>query len=487
MFELLLALVTSAATTIAALVLARGRERVRSSFDPTSGIRIVVLGVVLFGAGAAASWPHASPAQGAWLGGSALVGAAFASLASILVPAPPADHATDDVVGRVLTLVIEQGMMLFGISAALFACCSVMGVLKDPQVLAPAAPLLVVGFAVGAQGAKPARSARIAVESVLVMIPLAVLFQRNAAVLRTGPIATSALGLFVLPIAVRALGLVAVGASTVAARRQRNEDPDAASARASWVFASLMALAVLGAAFALAGVFWPSALFCGVAGVATSLVVWRGARSNATAIAPLAASCGAVLASVAVAERTGLVHAVAFSIPLVCMGLAASGDALEALDRPNPWSRAVTTLALAPASLLALADSASEAACTRWAIAERLPQSDAAVLLSKCTAARVAVDRVDLLHPATLLGAATGAVLAWDVVEDEGPVMSGVRIAAAIAVLVGLRLAFGSGGPAAAALVATALVTAAVSGGISRTRLAYALSAVSLGVIALFA
>lgn len=486
MFELLLALVTSAASTIAAIVLARGRPRAPSAFEPASAIRIAVLGVVLFGAGTVATWPHASIAHGAWLGGSALAGALFAAIASVLVPAPPAEHATDDVAGRVVALVIEQGLMLLGIALALFVSCAVTGVLKDPQALAPAAPLLVVGFAVGAQ-ALPSRGSRVAVESVLVMIPLAVLFQRNAAVLRGGPIATSALGLFVLPLAARSLGLVALGASTVAARRQRNEDPDSASARASWVFASLMALAVLGASFALAGVFWPSALFCGVAGVAASLIVWRAGRSGSTPIAPLAATCGAVLASVAVAERTGLVHAVAFSIPLVCMGLSASGDAFEALDRPSPWLRGVTTLALAPVGALAIADASNEAACMRWAIAERLPTTDAAALLAKCTAARVAVERVDLLHPATLLGVATGAVLAWDCREDEGPITSGVRIAASIAVVVGLRLAFGSGGPAAAAFVFATLVTAAVRGEMTRTRYAYALASVALGVVALFA
>jgi hypothetical protein len=169
------------------------------------------------------------------------------------------------------------------------------------------------------------------------------------------------------------------------------------------------------------------------------------------------------------------------------MGLAASGDAFEALDASNRWSRMVTTLALAPIGLLAIADASTDAACARWALAERLPTSDAAVLLSKCTAARVAVPHVDLLHPSTLLGAATGAVLLWDTDEDEGLIMPVVRIGAAIAVTVGLRLAFGSGGAAAAALVAAALVTAAVTGGQTRARVAYALAAVTLGLTTAYA
>jgi hypothetical protein len=485
MFELLLALVTSAASTIAAMVLARDRPRARQTFDLFAALRAIALAAVLFAAGATVSWPHVI--AGAWLGGSALAGSVFATLAAFLAPSPPADHAIDDVAGRALGLVIEQGVVLVGVSAALFVGCALTGALRDPQTLAPAAPLLVVGFAAGAQAAPPSRGRRVAVEIVLVMVPLAALFQRNAAVLRAGPVATSALGLFVLPVAVRALGLVALGASSVAARRQRNEEAGAASARASWVFASLMALAVLGASFTMAGVFWPSALFCGVAGVAASLVVWRASRSGATAITALAAASGAFLASVAVGERTGLVRSVAFSIPLVCMGLSASGDAFEALDVPNAWSRLVTTLALAPLALLAIADETTRAACTRWAIAERLPQTDPATLLSKCTAARVAVDRVDLLHPAVMLGVATGAVLVWDTGEEDGAIVPAIRIAAALAALVGLRLAFGTGGPAAAALVSSALVTAAIARGEMRGRVAYALAAVALGLAAVYA
>src|SRR5581483_3560095 len=144
--------------------------------------------------------------------------------------------------GRALGLVVEQGVVLAGLAAALLVGAAASGALKDPQALGPSVPLLVVGFAAGAQATPASRGQRVAVESVLVMIPLAMLFQRNAAVLRDGPVATSALGLFVLPIAVRSLGLVALGASIVTARRQRNEEAGAAAARASWVFASLMAL-----------------------------------------------------------------------------------------------------------------------------------------------------------------------------------------------------------------------------------------------------
>jgi hypothetical protein len=440
-------------------------------------MRGVAVGLVLFLAGALASWPHFSVARGAWLGGSAFFGAALGAIAAAVV-----SRGEGDPLARASAVIAEDGIALLGITTAVFAAAAISGAFRDAQVLAPAAPGLVVGVAVGAQVGRSERVARITSECVLMMIPLAMLFQRNALLLRAGPVATSAMGLFVVPIAMRALGLVALGASAVAARGPRDAGP-----RLVYVFASLMTLAVLGAAFVMAGLFWPSALFCGVAGVAAALLCWRAGRRGGTPIGAFAGVAGAVVASVVVAERTGLSHSVPLALCLVATTIASSAGAFEALDPDGDrdYTRTVSTLVLAPVALLAVADASTDAACSRWAAMELLPASDAAVLLAKCEAAKLAAQHVDLLHPSVALGAAAGAVMVRETREDESLIMSPVRIAVAIAIAVGLRLAFGTAGPAMAALVAGALVAAWSNG--ARRRAAQALAALSLALAPLYA
>jgi hypothetical protein len=219
--------------------------------------------------------------------------------------------------------------------------------------------------------------------------------------------------------------------------------------------------------------------------VAASLVVWRAWSSGGTRISAFAGVAGAILASVAVADRTGLSHSVALAIGLVVVGISSSATALDAIENENAsWTRHVATFAIAPLAVLAVADASTDAACARWAAAERLPTTDAAVLLSRCETAKLAVAHVDLLHPAVILAGAAGALLSYETHDDETLLTSPVRIAVAIAIAIGLRLAFGTGGAAMAALVAGALLVAQND---TRRRAAHALAALALSLAPLFA
>lgn len=469
MHELLLAALTCAASAAAGVVLARGKPRaLTGGVSVEDALRALSVTIALALAGVIASAPHVSPARALSLASSALLGALCG------LGAPRAAPQGKDVTTAASAIIIEQGIALLGLIAALFVGALASGALRDPQVLAPALPALAIGFAAGAQVGRSERVARVAAETAIAMIPLAMLFERNALLLRAGPIATSAIGLFALPIGVRALGLVALGASTTA------------RARAGYVFASLMAIAVLGAAFVMAGVFWPSALFCGVAGVAAALFVWRAGSLGGTAIAAFAAIAGSLLASVVVAERTGLAHPSLLAVTLVVVALSACAEALEALEPDDRgFTRRAATLALAPLAAIAVSSVGTSAACARWASSEMLPSADAAVVLAKCESAKIAAQHVDLLHPSVALGAGAGALLAWETREDDSVITGPLRVAVVLAIGVGLRLGFGTGAPAMAALCAAALVVAMTSS--VRQRTAHALTALAIALAPLYA
>lgn len=482
MYELLLVVVASAVGVGVGLASARPKARARP--DLARAAKACALAAALFVASAAGAGPspfaRSSIVAAGWTAGACLFGALVAELGTFA--AGPRDEHADARRAAARTILV-QACVVLGLGIALLASCAVTGALRHPETLAAGAPRLVVGFAAGA-ALSDAAAAEVAIEAVLAMVPLAALFERNASILREGPVATSAIGLFALPLAVRALGFVGLGAAATALPKSARDR----TGRGAWVFVTLAALATFGASFALAGLYWPAALFCGVAGVGAALVAWRAAERGSTAWLPLAAVGAAVIASVTIAARTGLGHGIGLALPLVVVGARLLVFSLETLlPAPRAALRVFGSTLLAPLGLLATADAATSSSCARWATLEMLPNADPAAILARCESARLAVDRVDLLSPAALAGAAVGAVLVFDTPEHESPITRGARGVVAVAVCVAMRLAFDSGGAAAAALVGAALLTAALAQKAAKTRVAVAVSAALVALTPLFA
>lgn len=482
MYELLLVVVASAAGLGLGLAVARPTSRPRPDLARVANVCALAAALLLATALGAGPTPFArsSLIEGGWTAGACLIGAVVAELGAFA--AGPRDEHADARRAAARTILV-QACVVMGLGLTLLASCALTGALRHPETLAPGAPRLVVGFAAGA-ALSDAVAAEVAIEAVLAMIPLAALFEHNAAILREGPVATSAIGLFALPLAVRALGLLALGAAATALPTGARDH----TGRGAWVFVTLAALATFGASYALAGVFWPTLLFCGVAGLGAALAAWRASAHRSTAWLPLAAVGAAVVASVAVAARTGLAHSVNLALPLVVVGARLLVFSVETLDHtPRAALHVVGAALLAPLGLLATADAATATSCARWAARDLLPNADPAALLARCESARLAVDHVDLLSPATLVGAAVGAVLVLDAPENESPITRGARGLVAVVACVAMRLAFDSGGTAAAALVGAVLLTAALARTAARTRVAFAVSAALVALTPLFA
>lgn len=279
-------------------------------------------------------------------------------------------------------------------------------------------------------------------ETVAAMTMAVALLPANVERLTT---ASGVLGIVLLPLVVRAFGLVASCVALFIVRTEPREAPAGALGRGLYVATLLCAIGVGGATRWTLGRYWAPFCLCGLLGVAASLalVAWgRRAWGSAVAIAVV------VAASWALGAHSGLARAGRFGVAVAAMGmlasapflasvasfgaiarsarvaigaegqpasprdrsepLAAMGDAAAAIARPSLSGAAALVAFLCASAFL---DLASAYRCSQWAELVSLPAREWSALVAQCRAAGVVPDVVSIAHPALFVAALLGATL----------------------------------------------------------------------------
>jgi hypothetical protein len=471
MLELSVLLVAAAVAVGGAVVACRPRAVAWPR--PGALIAGLIVAVALGFVGAATLGASPVDAEGVRAGvvlaSSAAWGAITCEFARVLAAAA-AQASASEAARAAGALALGEGLVLAGLAGALLVAGFVTGALLGGDGPAPALALVAVGYAAGAcarpdpDALAPASAALDAAAHALVAVAV---FLRNGVALRAGPVATSAVGLVVLAPTVRALALLAVGGAALSAR----PEGEAAVERSLHVAFSLLVLAVGAAAFGLAGVFWPSLLFCGASGVAIVLGLHR-TRAGGPRWLHIAVAGAPLFAAWIVAWRTGLVSSLALGV----LGCAAGAQAARTATR---WASAARGEANDGAGVAAtflgaivLAHAVDGAgvlvACRRWASGEHLPFEDAATLLARCEGARVVRGGADLLRPGVVVGLGAGAIAALDTMRSPTRRERdlGLVLVVVLAAALSMRIVFGEG---------SALLAAFVGGSIAVELLARAL------------
>jgi K(+)-stimulated pyrophosphate-energized sodium pump len=233
--------------------------------------------------------------------------------------------------------------------------------LDDDDPENPAALVDLAGDAVGGSASgSTTLFASTAVETLGAMTVGGIVFREN-------PALPSALALLLLPLVVRAFGLLAAGFGVMVIRTDDREDPHNALARGLHVAALLSAVGLAGASKWLLGPAWSSFFVCGLAGIVLGVALFHlgghateGGRQPARELAeasrggaslavlhglsgalwttlPAFALIGATTAaSYALGGRSGLVGGGLYGIALAAMGLLASAPYLLTIDGLGP-------------------------------------------------------------------------------------------------------------------------------------------------------
>ncbi len=291
-----------------------------------------------------------------------------------------------------------------------------------------------------ARGAETVESS--GAETIAAMVMASALLPENTDRLGT---TGSVLGVVLLPLVVRALGLVASVCALFVVRTEPREAPAGALGRGLYVATLLSAIGVAGATYWTLGPYFLPFCLCGLLGVATSLalVAW-GRRAWGTA----AALAVVVVGSWFLGEHSGLARAGRFGVAVAAMGmlasapflasiasfgaiarsaraaigaegqpasprdrsepLAAIGDAAAAIARPSLGGSAALVAFLCA---LAFLDLASAYRCSEWAQTNALPAREWSALVAQCRSAGVTPGAVSLAQPALFAAALLGAVL----------------------------------------------------------------------------
>ena len=279
-------------------------------------------------------------------------------------------------------------------------------------------------------------------ETVATMIMASALLSANVDKLASG---RSVLGLVLLPLVVRAFGLVGSCVALLVVRSEPREPPAAALGRGLYVATLLGGVGVGGATYWMLGPWFAPFCLCGLLGVAASLALVAWGRSGWGSAAALAA---VVVASWYLGERSGLARAGRFGVAVAATGmlasapflasiasfgaiarsaraaigaegqapsprdrsepLAAIGDAAAAIARPSLAGIAALVAFLGASAFL---DLASAYRCSAWAQATEQPARDWSAVVAQCRAAGAAPDALSLANPVLFAAALLGAVL----------------------------------------------------------------------------
>jgi Na+/H+-translocating membrane pyrophosphatase len=255
----------------------------------------------------------------------------------------------------------------------------------------------------------------------------------------------SVIGVVLLPLVVRAFGLVASCVALLVVRSEPRESPASALGRGLYVATLLGAIGVGGATYWMLGQWFMPFCLCGLLGVAASLALVAWGRSGWGSAAALAV---VVVASWFLGEHSGLARAGRFGVAVAATGMLASapflasvasfgaiarsaraaigaeGQAPSPRDRSEPLAAigdAATAIARPPlagiAALVAFLgasaflDLASAYRCSAWAQAHDLPARDWSAIAAQCRASGAAPEAVSLANPILFAAALLGAVL----------------------------------------------------------------------------